>query len=179
MKKILVFACIFAILSVAGCKKSEEKSSAQSTPPANKQQPVKPGPSARKRQNAPAKQLDLYNEKTLVVSVPLEDYPALTTGKIKVGKDDVNAIPLKDLLAKYKIQGRNVILGGHARSVPITWAQANSDGLYVYITPRNQIMIAAPKSLENISFPNRIVRITASASADAPAKPADNKKPGK
>lgn len=170
---------MIAILNVSGCKKSEDKSSAESTPPAGKQQPVKPAPGGRKKQQAPPKPLELYNEKTLVVSVPMEDYPTLATGKIKIGKDDVNAILLKDLLAKYKIQGKNVILSGPARSVPITWEQAGSAGLYVYLSPRNIIMIAAPKSLDNVNFPNRLVRITASASAEGGAKPPESKKPGK
>jgi len=177
MKKILAFACIFAVLALAGCKKSEEKSSAEPKPAATKKQ--QPGPGARRRQPAPPKPLELYNEKTLVVSVPMQDYPSLATSKIKVGKDEVNAILLKDLLAKYKIQGKNVILSGPARSVPITWEQAGTAGLYIYISPRNMIMIAAPKSMDNINFPNRVVRITASARPDGAARPADNKKPGK
>ena len=179
MKKLLAFACIFAILSIAGCKKSEEKAATEPKASTQPQQPAKPKPGAKKRQAPPAKALEIYNEKTLVVSVPFADYASLATGKIKIGNANVSAILLKDLLAKYKIQGKNVIMGGPARAVPITWEQANTDGLYIYMTPRNIFMISAPKSLENINFPGRIVRITVSASADVAAKQTQNKKPPK
>jgi len=179
MKKLLAFACIFAILSIAGCKKSEEKAATEPKASTRPQQPAKPKPGAKKRQAPQAKALEIYNEETLVVSVPFADYASIATGKIKIGNANVSAILLKDLLAKYKIQGKNVIMGGPARAVPITWEQANTDGLYIYMTPRNAFMISAPKSLENINFPGRIVRITVSASADVAAKQTQNKKPPK
>lgn len=186
MKKLLAFALILSVLGlVAGCKKSEQP--AQTTPqakaPEAKQaEPFKPHKKNKKggekkggaaENNAP---LELYSESTLVSTVPVDQYKTLTTQKVHIKNKDFQAILLKDLLKKYKMQGKNVILTGNENSMTLTWEQANADNLYVFVTPKNALKIYSTKGGTEEGFPKKIVKITTSATAEA-AKTAPAKQP--
>src|SRR3989304_8525832 len=124
MRKILSYALIVTLLYAGGCKKAEKQETesleaAKPTTVTKKQH--------RKKKEAPqSASFEIYNEKNSVASILPDQYTALMTAKIKVGDDEVKAILLKDLLAKYQLQGKNVILGGAAKSVTLTWAQATT-----------------------------------------------------
>jgi hypothetical protein len=166
MKKYIVYLSVLLFFFAVGCKKSEEQKSADDTATKTGQTAGRP-----KRKHGPAAiaALQIYHDETLVKSVEPSEYPALATTKMKVGDKDVKGLPLKDLLAKYELKGKNVIIGGPQRSATITWQQANSNDIYVYLGPKqNTLQISAPKTM-NLNLPNRLVRLTVSDQAQTAA----------
>lgn len=182
MKKFLAFAIIAVLIGLSACKKKEEQPASQQ-PSAQQGQPGEFKPAQKKKKNIEkpvVTPLKIYQEQQLVKTVAPAEYNTLTTTKIKVGPKEMNAITLKELLAKNNVKsGKYVTLGGETMSAQITWEQANSADLYVYRTPKNFLKIQPGKSLAAIKFPKRLESITVSASqvaAKAPQKqPPTNK----
>jgi hypothetical protein len=175
MKKYIVYFSVLLFLFVVGCKKSEEQKPADDTATRTGQTTGQP---KRKHGPAPSAPLQIYHEDKLVKSVEPSEYPALATTKMKIGDKEVTGLPLKDLLAKYDLKGKNVIIGGPQRSATITWQQANSNDIYLYLGPKqNTLQISAPKTM-NLNLPNRLVRLTVSDQAQ-PASNGQAKKTGK
>ncbi|HSP06167.1 MAG TPA: hypothetical protein VLR94_03275 [Acidobacteriota bacterium] len=179
MKKLFVFAIIAVLFGLSACKKKEEQPATQQ--PSAQQGEFKPAQKKKKDGVQPVvAPLKIYQEQQLVKSVAPAEYTTLTTTKVKVGPKQMDAITLKELLAKNNLKsGKYVTLGGETMSAQITWEQANSADLYIYRTPKNFLKIQAGKSLADIKFPKRLESITVSASqvaAKAPqTKPATNK----
>ena len=175
MKKFLAFALILGLFGVVACKKKEDQSAQQS------QQPAKPGdfqPAQKKKKNGNQKPaatpLKIYQDTQLVKTLQPTEYPTLATTKIKVGKKDVDAITLKELLARNNIKaGKSVTLGGELIKAQLTWQQANSNDIYVYVTPKKFLKLQAGKSLTGVDLPKRLESITVNVTevaAKAPEK---------
>lgn len=191
MKKILAFALIFAVVGlIAGCKKTEQP--AQTTPqtqqppqPKQAEQPFKPHKKGNKKNGGGEKKggerkeaLELYNENTLVTTIPGDQYKTLTSAsKVHVKNKDFQAILLKDLLKKYKMQGKNVILTGNENTAALTWEQANSNNIYVYLTPKAGLKLYATGGSTEAGLPKKVLRITTSATTEAAKAPAPAKQP--
>jgi hypothetical protein len=173
------------------CKKAEKQEGASGVKQAPRQgaaakkerQKRKPGAREARatKQAAQVKQaggtipLEIYNEKVLVTSIPPD--PSFTATKIKIDNNEVDAVLLRDLLAKHKVQGKNVIVSGPARSITLTWEQATAEGVYLTVNPAKIISVySASPDFAKLGLPKRIVRITVSASpqlaasAQAPKK---------
>lgn len=171
MKKFLVFALILTVIGfAAGCKKNEQSSQnapeAQQPPPPNEFKPHK----KHERVTKAAAPLELYNESALLASVPVEQYGTLTNQKIKVRDEEVQAVLLKDLLKKYKMQGKNVILTGAIASGTLTWDQANANNIYIYVS-KNQLRIYSPDTATASTLPGRLLKLTVSATTEAAKNP--------
>jgi hypothetical protein len=177
MKAFLSCALIALMCLSIGCKKAEEK---QATEPEKAVRPAETKKQQKKKkkeipENAP---LEIYKDKDSVASIPPEQYPTLMTAKIQVGNNEVKGILLKDLLTKYQLQGKNVILGGVAKSATLTWEQATTKEVYVYVGPKQIVQVhSSAAELAAIEFPGRIVKVTASSTNGA--APAEAKKPVK
>jgi len=172
MKKFLVFALILTVVGfAAGCKKSEQSSQNAPETQANPPQPkeFKPHKKHEKANKATAP-LELYNESTLLASVPVEQYNTLTNQSIKVEDKDVQAILLKDLLKKYKMQGKNVILTGVVTSGTLSWDKANASNIYVYVT-KNDLRIYSPDNALASTLPKKLLKLTVSATTEAAKTP--------
>jgi hypothetical protein len=176
MKKSIAYALIFFVLALGACKKAEEKKDAAGQPQQSK--PTEAfKPQAKKKKKAEEKvqapaALMIYNESNLVTSIPQSQYDAMATAKIKVNDKEMKAVLVKDLLSKYSVKGKNVILGGEEVSAALTWDQANSNDLYIYVTPKNVVKVySASKALADMKLPKRLQKITVSATVEA-AKPA-------
>jgi hypothetical protein len=172
MKKLGTYLVIFLLLIVFGCKKSEEQKASESN------NPNKPA-SAQKKKHPPAPPapLEVYQEDKLVTTVQPADYPTVASAKITVGDKEFNGIALKDLLAKYKLKGKTVVLGGPQRSVAVTWEQATAKDVYVVVGPHQFLQISAPKTM-NISFPARLIKIRASDKTEDAALATEKQKTG-
>jgi hypothetical protein len=181
MKKFLAYAMIFSVLLLGACKKAEEKKEAAG------QQQAKPGegfkPQAKKKKKAEEKApapaaLTIYNETNLVTSIPQSEYDVMATSQMKINNKEVKAVLVKDLLSKYNVKGKNVILSGEEVTTALTWDQANSNDLYVYVTPKKAVRVySASKPLADMKFPKRLQKITVSATAEAAKPPAGKPKP--
>lgn len=184
MKKLLAFALILSVfgLVTTGCKKTEQPPAqtpqAQTTPQPKQAEPFKPHKRNKKGEKNGAKKesLELYAESTLVTTIPGDQFKALTTSRVHVKNKDFQAILLKDLMKKYKLQGKNVILTGNENSTTLTWEQANADTLYVYLTPRNGLKPYSTAGGTESGLPKKLLKITTSATAEA-AKTAPAKQP--
>lgn len=181
MKKIFVYAVIFSVLSFGACKKAEEKkdTAGTSSQKAKPTETFKPqGKKNRKNagQSVPAPAaLMIYNEANLVTTIPQSQYDAMATAKLKINNKEVKAVLVKDLLSKYSVKGKNVILSGEETNTALTWDQANANDLYVYITPKKVVKVySTSKTLADMKFPKRLLKITVSATVEA-AKPANAK----
>jgi hypothetical protein len=181
MKKLISYAVIFSVLAFGACKKAEEKKESASE---TKQQ-AKPTeafkPQAKKNRKKPAEKapaptaLMLYNESNLVTSIPQAQYATMTTATIKVNNKEMKAVLVKDLLSKYNLKGKNVILGGDETKTALTWEQANSNDLYVFVNPKKIAKVySTSKTMADMKFPKRLQSITVSATVEA-AKPATAK----
>jgi hypothetical protein len=171
MKKQAKYLVIFLILIAFGCKKSEEQKPQET---ANK-----PAASAAKKKRgmvAPVP-LEIYQEDKLVTSIQPSDYAVVASSKIKIGDKEIAGLPLKDLLAKYNLKGKSVVLSGPQRSVAMSWQQATAKDVYVILGPHQFLQISAPKSM-NISFPARLIKIRASEQPEAAALARENQKSG-
>jgi hypothetical protein len=178
MKKLLAYAVIFSVLAFGACKKAEEKKEAASQPQQQQAKPTdafKPqGKKNRKKptQTAAPTALVIYNESNVVTSIPQSQYDTMATAKLKVNNKEVKAVLMKDLLSKYSVKGKNVILGGEETKTALTWDQANAADLYVYVTPKKVVKVySASKTMADMKFPKRLQSITVSATVEA-AKPA-------
>ncbi len=168
MRKILACAVIVCFAFVA-CKKAEEKKAESTTAqPAQKQGgEFKPQP-PRKRQPQ-AVSLKIFNEQTLVSDIPQAQYGTIATSKVKIGNKQVQAVLLKDLLTKYNIKGKNVVLAGQTISTPLTWEQATGTDVYVYLTPKKFMKVyTTSKNLSTVKFPKRLEKITVTESSAKP-----------
>ena len=163
MKKILACAVILCFTLVA-CKKSEEKKSeAPTAQPGQKQGEFKP--QGQKKKQHEASSLKIFNEQTLVSEVPQAQYGTIATSKVKIGNKQVQAVLLKDLLTKYNIKGKNVVLAGQTVKTPLTWEQATGTDVYVYVTPKKFMKVyTTSKNLSNTKFPKRLEKITVTES---------------
>ena len=180
MKKFLALAIIVTLFGLSACKKEEPKpTTAKPGQPAAKQGEFKPKEKKKKNGGKGEKvveSLAIYQDNNLVTTVPQSQYPTMTTTKIKLGGKELNAISLKELLAKNNIKtGKSVVLSGEVMSANLTWEQANASDLYVYMTPKKILKIQANKALAGVKFPKRLEKITVSASDVAAAKPATTK----
>ena len=180
MKKFLACALIIAVFGLFSCKKSEDKAATQPGQAAPGAKPdegfQKKNKKDRKNQTQARTGIDLYNETNLVQSVEPESYATLANQKVKVKEKQMNAILLKDLLKKYNLQGKNVILSGPDNSSTLTWDQANQPNIYVFFTKGGaKVMSTASPAPE---LPRKLVKITVSATATAatPAKKDTSKK---
>jgi hypothetical protein len=178
MKKLLAFALILSVLGlVAGCKKTEQPPAqtpqAQTTPQPKQAEPFKPHKKNKKgERNAGKKEtLELYNESTLVTTIPGDQYKALTDQKVRINNKDLQAILLRDLLKKYKMQGKNVILTGVGTSATLTWEQANADNLFVYLTPKSGLKLYSSAGATESGLPKKLIKITTSATTEASKTP--------
>jgi hypothetical protein len=178
MKKLFVYAVIFSVLSFGACKKAEEKKDTATSPKTAK--PTETfKPQGKKNRRNPAQSvpvpaaLMIYNEANLVTSIPQSQYDTMTTAKLKINNKEVRAVLVKDLLSKYSVKGKNVILAGEETTTALTWDQANANDLYVYITPKKVVKVYST-SMADMKFPKRLQKITVSATVEA-AKP--NAKP--
>jgi hypothetical protein len=178
MKKLFAFALVFFVLTLGACKKAEEKKEGANQSQAKPTEGFKPqGKKRNQEQPPPPPAIEIYNEANLVKSIPQSDYDTMATAKVKVNQRELKAVLVKDLLSKYNVKGKNVILSGDEVSTALTWDQANSSGLYIYVTPKKIVKVyAASKPLEDMKFPKRLVKITVSATTEA-AKPATKPKP--
>lgn len=182
MKKFFAFAIIIALFGLNACKKKEEQAQQPSA-----QQPAAPEfkPAEKKKKNGKGEKpapsaLKIFQDTTLVKTVPQNEYAVMAPNKIKVGAKQLNGISLKELLAKNNIKnGKSVTLAGQTVSAQLTWEQANSSDLVIFMTPKKVLKIQAGKSLAGVKFPKRLDSITVSATdvaAKAPEKkPATNK----
>ena len=182
MKKFLALAIILSVVTLSACKKDEKKPATEQPAAQSKQPEFKPKEKKGKKEGGKNEKvvtsLQIYQEDTLVTTVPQAQYPTMTTTKIKMGGKQLNAIPLKELLAKNNIKsGKSVLLAGEQTTAKLTWEQANAADLYVYMTPKKFLKVQPNKGLIGVKFPKRLDKITVSASDVAAAKPADNKKP--
>ena len=176
MRKILACAVLISFAFVAGCKKAEEKKADSGSPAAapQAQQKQKQGdqfkPQApRKKQQRQAMSLKIFNEQTLVSDIPQAQYGTLTTSKVKIGNKQVQAVLLKDLLTKYNIKGKNVVLAGQTVSTPLTWEQATGTDVYVYMTPKKFMKVhTTSKNLSTVKFPKRLEKITVTENSAKP-----------
>jgi len=178
MKKLFVYAVIFSVLSFGACKKAEEKKDTATSPKTAK--PTETfKPQGKKNRRNPAQSvavpaaLMIYNEANLVTSIPQSQYDTMATAKLKINNKEVRAVLVKDLLSKYSVKGKNVILAGEETTTALTWDQANANDLYVYITPKKVVKVYST-SMADMKFPKRLQKITVSATVEA-AKP--NAKP--
>jgi hypothetical protein len=170
MKKYGKYLVIFLLLIVFGCKKSEEQKPAENNP--------KPAVAAKKKRGpAPPVPLEIYQEDKLVTSVQPGDYPTVASAKITIGDKEMNAVPLKDLLAKYNLKGKTVVLSGPQRSVAVSWEQATAKDVYVVVGAHQTLQISAPKTI-NVNFPSRLIRIRTSDKPQAAALAAEKPKAG-
>jgi hypothetical protein len=161
MKKILACAVIVCFTFV-GCKKSEEKKPETTTAqPGQKQGEFKPQGQKKRQQQREVSSLKIFNEQTLVSEVPQAQYGTIATSKVKIGNKQVQAVLLKDLLTKYNIKGKNVVLAGATVKTPLTWEQATATDVYVYVTPKKFMKVyTTSKNLSNTKFPKRLEKIT-------------------
>ena len=172
MKKLGTYLVIFLLLIVFGCKKSEEQKSADSN------NPNKPAATQKRKHGPPPPvPLEVYQEDKLVTTVQPSDYPTVASAKITVGDKEFNGIALKDLLAKYNLKGKTVVVGGPQRSVAVTWQQATAKDVYVVVGPHQFLQISAPKSM-NITFPARVIKIRASDKTQDAALATEKQKTG-
>jgi len=183
MKKLLACALMISLLGLFACKKSDQSQNQQQAQAPEKSENFKPQKKKKNQQpdadenggggkQAVPATLQVYKEKDLVKSIPQTDFASLTTTKIKAGNKDVQAISMKDFLAKYGVKGKNVVLTGESRSTPITWEQATNGDLYLTLTPKGRLKLySANKNVAGQKLPKRIDSITVSDSA-TPAAPA-------
>jgi len=172
MKKFGTYLIIFVILIVFGCKKSEEQKGSEGN---NPNKPV--AAQKKKHPPAPLPSLEIYQEDKLVSTVPPADYPTVAASKITVGDKEFNGIALKDLLAKYNLKGKTVVIGGPQRSVAVKWDQATAKDVYVVIGPHQFLQMSAPKTM-NITFPARVIKIRASDKTEEAALATEKQKTG-
>lgn len=172
-----------AVLGLVSCKKSEENKPAnttqpgQTTPQPKQAEGFKPhkkggkkgGDKGEGKGEKEAAALELYNEKNLVTSIPQAQYPTLVNQKIKIKNKEFQAVLLKDLLAKYKLQGKNVTLEGAQNSTTLTWQQATASNLYVYITPKKGMKLYTTDGATESGLPKKLEKVTVSATAEAQA----------
>ncbi|HSE40894.1 MAG TPA: hypothetical protein VLH08_09030 [Acidobacteriota bacterium] len=171
MKKLLACAVLISFVFAAACKKAEEKKAdSGSTSTQQKKQGDQFKPQApKKKQPRQAASLKIFNEQTLVSDIPQAQYATLTTSKVKIGNKQVQAVLLKDLLGKYNIKGKNVVLAGQTVSTPLTWEQATGSDVYVYMTPKKFMKVhTTSKNLSSMKFPKRLEKITVTESSAKP-----------
>lgn len=169
MRKHTKYLVIFLLLIAFGCKKSEEQKPQDTT--------TKPAAATAKKKRGAPLPLEIYQEDKLVISLPPTAYTSVVSTKLKIGDKEFNGIALKDLLTKYNLKGKSVVLSGPLRSVAVSWQQATSKDVYVVIGQHQNLQISAPKSM-NISFPARLIRIRASEASENVALSKENQKSG-
>src|SRR5262245_45741704 len=127
MKKLFAFAMVFFVLTLGARKKAEEQKNSAKHPQAKPTKGLKPRGKKKKQQEQPPPPpaIEIYNEANLVKSIPQSDYDTMATSKVKVNQRELKAVLLKDLLTKYNVKGKNVILSGEEVSTALTWDQAN------------------------------------------------------
>jgi len=162
MRRLFIVVLTLTLFTVVSCKKTEEQKQADAGKPgvAKSDQAFRPQPRKRNQQpQLPPASLKIFNEDNLVTDIPPAQYPALATQKIKVGPKQHSAILLKDLLSKYNVKGKSVILAGEEISTDLTWEQATGQDVYVYVTPKRFLKVFSA-SLTNKKFPKRVEKIT-------------------
>lgn len=169
MSKWLTFFLIFALVATFACSKSEEQKASESASaqPAPPEAQPKPQP---KKEVPAASPLEIYNEKELVTSIPIDQFKNLFSENVTIKDKKYKGIAVRDLLQKYKLKGDYLILSGPYHSVSLVWDKANADGLYIvaYKTGALQVLTSAPDNFPVSDFPGRVIKITASASAALP-----------
>ena len=169
MSKWLTLFLIFAFVVTIACNKSEEQKAPESTSaqPAPPEAQPKPQP---KKEAPPAYPLEIYKEKELVSSIPVDQFNDLFSANVTIQEKKYKGIAVRDLLQKYKLKGDYVILSGPYHSVSLAWNKANADGLYIvaYKTGLLQILTSTPDNFPVSDFPGRVIKITASASPALP-----------
>lgn len=164
MRRLFIVALTLSLFVIAACKKAEEKQQADAGKPGVAKSDQTFRPQARKRQpqaqvQLPPASLKIFNESNLVTDIPPAQYSSLATSKIKIGAKQHSAILLKDLLAKYNVKGKSVIVEGEEVSTPLTWEQATGQDVYMYVTPKKFLKVFSA-SLTNKKFPKRVDKIT-------------------
>jgi hypothetical protein len=178
MKKSTKCIFILLLLIAFGCKKSDnqkQSASGETKPKAAAHEGRKHRD--RERGSTTALALEIYQEDKLVTSLQPSEYASVANTKVKVGDKEVSGMPLKDLLAKYDLKGKSVLLSGPQRSVAVSWEQATSKDVYVVVGPHQFLQISAPKTM-NVNFPARLVKIRASDKPEATLAK-ENQKSGK
>lgn len=165
MKKTISILLLFALVAFAACKKSEEQKAAEGTKGQKQVQPA--GGNFKPQQPKPAvlndKPLQVFNGSNLVATVQPAEYPAVTNTKINMGRKELNAILLKDFLAKYNLKGQKVVVSGEVIALPLTWDQATKNDIYIYITPKKYLKLyTTSKALDKLKLPKRVQKITVS-----------------
>ena len=179
MKKLFAFALVFFVLTLGACKKAEEKKErVRINLKPNRRKVLSRKVRRKNRNNLRLLRLSRFTTRRISLNrFRNSDYDTMATAKVKVNQRELKAILVKDLLTKYNVKGKNVILSGDEVSTALTWDQANSSGLYIYVTPKKIVKIyAASKPLKDMKFPKRLTKITVSATTEA-AKPATKPKP--
>lgn len=164
MRRFFIVALTLSLFVIVACKKAEEKQQADAGKPgvAKSDQTFRPQPRKRNPQQQaklPPASLKIFNESDLVTDIQPAQYPSLATSKIKIGTKQHSAILLKDLLSKYNVKGKSVIVAGEEVSTPLTWEQATGQDVYMYVTPKKFLKVFSA-SLSNKKFPKRVDKIT-------------------
>jgi hypothetical protein len=176
MTKWLSCFLVLALFVAVGCKKEEDQKSSGASndmqmSQETKAQPAKETAKVEPKKSAVVSPLEIYNEKDLVTTIPVDQFKDVFTAKLTIGGKKMSGILARDLLQKYKVKGAYVIFSGPFRGVSLRWTEATADGLYVAAYQNNvmQLVTDTPDKFPVKDFPGRLVKITASA-APAPAK---------
>ncbi len=104
--------------------------------------------------------VDVYFDQNLVVTIPPAQYDSIAAKKIEIQGKRFKAVLMKDLLAYAHVHGERVLLRGETRWVILSWDVANDPQLFVYFPRSGAARIyGSTKSLQEISFPDRLERI--------------------
>jgi|GEM_PF-4478556 len=171
MKRFLCFALILVACTFAACKKSEEPSDQAKQQPQNGEMKASEAAKKNKPKKGPGPaSLQIYQEDKLVVTVPPNEYAGMTTTNVKVDGKEYKAILLTELLKKYNVTAKTVMLKGPAKETAITWEQVTASPIYIYVFKNRLQLYNDSKDLETVKLPTVLVRITA-AEKPAPATP--------
>ena len=175
MKKLLCMVLVLAVCSFIGCKKADEKGTAQGKQQANNKQVQK---QKRQKRGKPVRTntLQIFQEEKMIVEIPREEFSTLATTPIQVKGKEEKAILLSDLLSKHNVTGKNVVLRGPNRISSITWEEATTNQIYIYPVKNRLQVFHESKALEDSQIPAVLVRIDV---ADKPAVTTNAKKGSK
>jgi hypothetical protein len=182
MRRFFFLIFILAIFTFAACKKSEENSD-QKSQQAQSDEAKTPGNGQKKgnKKGGGAAGLEIFQEDKLVATVPHDQYANLATADVTVEGKNYKGILLSDLLKKYNVTGKTITLQGPAKQSSITWDQATSNPIYVYLVKNRLQLYTDSKNLEDVKLPQVVIKITAAeqpaaAPAEKPARAKGQKK---
>ena len=170
MKKIFSILVLLTLIGFVACKKGEEQKPAEGVQAPQAQKQVQPSdtfkPRAKKDKTPAAAKnppLQIFNGANLVATIQPAEYPAVAKAKITVGRKQVSAVLLRDLLNQYKLTGKKVDVSGDIVSASFTWDQITGNDVYVFVTPKKFLKVYAPApALNKIKLPKRVEKITVS-----------------